>query len=281
VLDAFANVEIEFGAGRGRLVADGQDFVLDLDDPATLNGVVDRQSLRKLADALARVGLTLRVRSGDRLLLSAGRDVKAGILSRLLRLPGVQLSPSFTLRTALSRATPRPRAVDDSSAPARGLRRSGTSGREGDAAYDRRMARYVTTIESTLPADEAFAYMADFSNASHWDPSVAAATRTSAGAVANGSVFDLVVRFAGRRLPMQYTIVSYDAPRLVVLEARQPTFVSRDTITVTAAGQGSTLHYDALLEFKGAGRVLDPLLQLLFNRTGDKAAAGMRTALNP
>jgi hypothetical protein len=41
------------------------------------------------------------------------------------------------------------------------------------------MARYVTTISSTLPAEEAFAYMADFSNAGEWDPSVDEASRNN------------------------------------------------------------------------------------------------------
>ena len=39
------------------------------------------------------------------------------------------------------------------------------------------MARYVTTIPSTLPQVEAFAYMADFANARRWDPSVSEACR--------------------------------------------------------------------------------------------------------
>ncbi len=108
MLDVFADVEIEFGAVRGRLVGDGQDVVLDVDEPSTLIGVVDRESLRTLAETLTRFGLTLRVRSGDRLLLSAGRDIKTGILSRLLRLPGVQLSPLLALRSALGRGNPRP-----------------------------------------------------------------------------------------------------------------------------------------------------------------------------
>jgi Polyketide cyclase / dehydrase and lipid transport len=143
------------------------------------------------------------------------------------------------------------------------------------------MARYVTTIDSTLSAAEAFAYMADFSNARQWDPSVVEASRSGEEPVGSGSTFDLVVTFGGRKLPMRYEIVSYEAPRLVVLEARQPTFTSRDTVTVTeAAGGGATVHYDALLEFTGRGRLLDPIMQLLFNRTGDKAAAGMRAALN-
>ena len=142
------------------------------------------------------------------------------------------------------------------------------------------MARYVTTIESTLSPAEAFAYMADFSNARHWDPSVDEASRSSDGPLGRGSTFELVVRFGGRKLPMRYELVSFDEPRAFVVESRKPSFTSRDTITVSPAGAGSTVHYDALLEFKGAGKLLDPLMQLLFNRTGTKAAAGMRTALN-
>ena len=143
------------------------------------------------------------------------------------------------------------------------------------------MARYVTSIESKLSPADAFAYMADFSNALHWDPSVVEASRSSAGAVGKGSTFDLVILFGGRKLPMGYAIISYEEPRLVVIEAQKPSFTSRDTITVAPAGDGSTVHYDALLEFKGPGRLLDPIMQLIFNRTGDKAAAGMRAALNP
>ena len=107
MLDVIANVEIEFASGRGRLVAQGRHFVLDVDEPSTLIGVVERRSLAILAEKLARAGFTLRVRSGDRLLLLAGRDAKTSILARLLRLPGVQLSPRFALRSALGRGQPR------------------------------------------------------------------------------------------------------------------------------------------------------------------------------
>jgi hypothetical protein len=79
---------------------------------------------------------------------------------------------------------------------------------------------------------------------------------------------------------MRYEILSYEEPRLVVLESRLPRFTSRDTITVSPAATGSTVHYDALLDLNGAGRAFGPIMQLLFNRTGDRAAAGLRTALN-
>lgn len=136
------------------------------------------------------------------------------------------------------------------------------------------MARYTTTIESTLTAEDAYAYMADFSNALEWDPSVTEAHRSGDNA------FDLVAKFGGKGVPLHYEVVSSDPPRSLVLEARKPKFTSRDTITVAPAPGGSTVHYDARLDFTGLGRMFDPLMQLLFNRTGAKAAAGMRAALN-
>ena len=143
------------------------------------------------------------------------------------------------------------------------------------------MARYETTIESRLPAAEAFAYMADFANARVWDPSVSKAGRVDEGALEVGSAFDLVARFAGRDVPLRYTIVSYEPPQQVVLEAHRPGFVSRDTITVEPAEHGSNVHYDAILAFSGIGRLFDPLMQWIFDRVGSQAKTGMETALNP
>ena len=143
------------------------------------------------------------------------------------------------------------------------------------------MARYETTIESRLPAAEAFAYMADFVNARVWDPSVSEARRVGEGPLGIESAFDLVARFAGRDVPLRYTIVSYEPPHRVVLEARRPGFVSRDTITVEPAEHGSDVHYNAILAFSGLGRLFDPVMQRIFDRVGARATTGMKAALNP
>ena len=143
------------------------------------------------------------------------------------------------------------------------------------------MARYETTIESRLTAAEAFAYMADFANARIWDPSVSKASRVDERALEVGSSFDLVARFAGRDVPLRYTIVSYAPPHQVVLEAQRPGFLSRDTITVEPAEHGSDVHYDAMLAFSGIGRLFDPLMQRIFDRVGAQATTGMKAALNP
>ena len=49
----------------------------------------------------------------------------------------------------------------------------------------------------------------------------------------------------------------------------------------SVAGDGSRVRYDALLAFRGPRRLLEPLMQLLFSRIGDRAAAGMRRVLTP
>ena len=143
------------------------------------------------------------------------------------------------------------------------------------------MAHYLTSVGSALPRAEAFAYMADFANARRWDPSVSEARRVGEAPLGVGSAFDLVARFGGRDVPLRYEIVVYDPPRRVVLEARRPGFVSRDTITVEHAVDGSIVDYDATLAFGGLGRLLDPVMQRVFDRVGARATLGLRTALNP
>jgi hypothetical protein len=123
--------------------------------------------------------------------------------------------------------------------------------------------------------------MADFSNARFWDPSVSRARREGDGRVGLGSAFPLVARFAGRDVELTYTIITYEPPERVVLEARRG-FVSRDTITVEPAGPGgSVVSYEALLTFTGLGRLAEPLMQYVFNRVGAKAKVGLESALNP
>lgn len=143
------------------------------------------------------------------------------------------------------------------------------------------MARYSTTIDSTLAPAEAFAYMASFDNALEWDPGVVEAGRLDSGELKVGSAFRIVSKFAGRRVPLRYEITAFEPDRRVVLEAWTGTFGSVDTITVATAAGGSKVTYDARLVFKGVARIADPLMQLVFGRVGKAADASLRIHLNP
>ena len=144
------------------------------------------------------------------------------------------------------------------------------------------MARYHTTVGSTRTPEDAFDYLAEFSHAADWDPGVDRGESLDGPPVRNGSRFRLVSRVAGRPVPLEYRVVALDRPHRVVVEADQRVLRSTDEIRFAAVDGRTEVTYDADLRLKGPlGRVLDPLLAVAFRRIGDRAAAGLRRALNP
>ena len=141
------------------------------------------------------------------------------------------------------------------------------------------MPRYVATIPSAWPAERAFAYMADFRNASEWDPSVVSATAVDAGAVREGSSFELRIRNGRRAAPFTYTVTALE-PRLVRLRATTDRFDSVDTITVRDVGTGSEITYDASLVVRGALALITPLIARAFRRMGDAASDRLRVVVS-
>lgn len=140
------------------------------------------------------------------------------------------------------------------------------------------MAVYEATIESPMSQTEAFDYMADFSNAREWDPSVSSAELLEES-VRQGSHFRLKVNFAGREIELDYEMTEFDPHNKAVLRAENSTTVSLDTITVEPRGTGSLVTYHADLSLKGPLRLFDLGLGLLFNRLGDNAKEGLQEAL--
>ena len=61
-------------------------------------------------------------------------------------------------------------------------------------------------VETTLPIDDVFEYVADFANSQEWDPGVATAERLDEGPVGLGSRFRLGVRLGPRVGTMDYRI---------------------------------------------------------------------------
>lgn len=152
------------------------------------------------------------------------------------------------------------------------------------------MARYAATIDAAWPADDAFEYLAVFSNASSWDPGVLDAGPLDEGPVRAGSRFRLEVPFLGRRLTLIYQVLEISrADRTIMLEATTALLVARDTITVTGrqpadlpdGAQGrSRVSYRAEVRLRGPARLLDPVLARGFRSVGDRAAAGLADVLN-
>jgi hypothetical protein len=142
------------------------------------------------------------------------------------------------------------------------------------------MPRYVATVRSSRPTDEAFDYLADFSSVKEWDETAVGA-RMLGEEPGLGTEFRVVVRFAGRELPFVYRTTTFERPERLVFRAESSTVASEDTITFRpGADGGSEVTYEADLRPKGLLKLADPILALLFKRLGDNARAGLERELN-
>ncbi len=141
------------------------------------------------------------------------------------------------------------------------------------------MPRAIVEIETGCAPTEALDYLADFSRAPEWDPSVAAARRLDDGPVRRGSRFELTVKAAGRTTPLVYELVTTE-PDTIVLLSRSRRLESRDTITVAPTTVGARVRYEAELRGLGWSRVANPVLAIVFRKLAARAAEGLRGRLN-
>ena len=132
------------------------------------------------------------------------------------------------------------------------------------------MARYVATIATPRPIDDVFAYLSDFSTAGE---------KLDDGPVEVGTSFRITAKFAGSETELIYKTTALDAPKRVVFEGENDAARSVDEITFEEVDGRTRVTYDANLTFKGALRLADPIIKLIFDRVGDKAADGMAEEL--
>ncbi len=143
------------------------------------------------------------------------------------------------------------------------------------------MPKLKETVIVDRPIDEAFAYTAQFDNIRDWDPGVAAATARSTEPVGVGSIFDLDFKMAGRIVPLVYTVVTYDEPNQIVLEAKGGPLFAIDTISFRDVGEGRTeVTYEADLQFSGLLGLATPFMGGRLKKIGQEAVEGLAKALN-
>lgn len=141
------------------------------------------------------------------------------------------------------------------------------------------MARYLMHVRTPMSPAKAFTYMADLNNFAEWDPGVDHVNQVKGSGGGPDASFDVAVKAFGRSISLRYDTTTYDAPTTVVAFAESRVLTSLDTITVTPDGSGSIVTYDAVLRLKGPLGLADPLLGLSFKKIGDRAGAGLVTAL--
>jgi len=146
------------------------------------------------------------------------------------------------------------------------------------------MAHYRTTIRSSKPTGEAFAYMSDLRNFDEWDPGTVSAVQVMGGGPGLAAEYDLSVKGPVGNLEFRYVTTEFDPPRRFVVKGTNRFFTSIDTITVEPAtgdkGAGSIVGYHAELLLNGPLSIFDKLLAKGFQGPGDKAAAGLERVLD-
>ena len=135
-------------------------------------------------------------------------------------------------------------------------------------------------IITSLPIDDAFAFVADFANSSVWDPGVATSERSADGPTGLGSRYRLGVRMRGNVVPMDYEITTFEAPTMVVLTGDGSSVHAVDEIKFTQTPEGTRIDYMADIRLKGLLRFAEPFLGGAFAKIGRDALHGMRRALD-
>ncbi len=145
----------------------------------------------------------------------------------------------------------------------------------------------MPTIDRTITTDASpqavWDYMSDFTNTNEWDPGTVRTVRAS-GNGGVGTTYENTSKFLGRETQLLYTVVESQEPTRLQLRGENSSVTAVDTMTFTPHGTGTTVHYVAEFELKGAlakvGPALSlPGLNLPFKQLGDKAAKGIEDAL--
>jgi carbon monoxide dehydrogenase subunit G len=142
------------------------------------------------------------------------------------------------------------------------------------------MTKLHERIETTLPIDETFAFIADFANSSHWDPGVATSERIGDGPVGLGARYRLGVRMRGNVVPMEYRITTYEPPTRVVLTGEGSNVSAVDEIRFEAIATGTAIDYTADIRLGGWMRFIQPFVGSAFEKIARDALGGMQRALD-
>jgi len=141
------------------------------------------------------------------------------------------------------------------------------------------MTRLYEQIETTLPPEPTFDFVADFANAARWDPGVARSVGLDDEPLRLGSRFELDVRMGGRTAPMTYHVAALERPHRVVLVGTGSGVDAVDEIVFEPSGTGTRIRYTADIKLTGLLRLAQPFLSGSFERIGRDAAGGMRRTL--
>ncbi len=138
------------------------------------------------------------------------------------------------------------------------------------------------TLTSSLPIAKVFYYLASFHRVIEWDPSVVRATKVTSGKVQQGTRFDVDIRFMLATSRLQYQILQFEPPHLLLLEAKADQYRVTDRIRLeTTENHTTRIEYQLEVHYASALQWMAPLLEPLVRRNLATALAALECTLNP
>lgn len=142
------------------------------------------------------------------------------------------------------------------------------------------MANIRIRFDADRPQGELFSYLADYTHAPEWNPYVQSAIATTEHELGIGSSFVLDMHIGKRVTPFTYTIIEFNPPERVTLEALTKTFYTRDIITLAARQEGGCqLTYFSSLRFRGFAAIMNGGLLVAFPSAGKHIHRRLREVL--
>ncbi|MDV3222216.1 SRPBCC family protein [Intrasporangium sp.] len=138
--------------------------------------------------------------------------------------------------------------------------------------------QFVRTVTVPVPADRVFAYLADFTTTTEWDPASVTTERVS-GDGGVGTRYRNVSSFMGREAEVMYVVTELEPGRRLVLRGENSTLVALDEMTVEGDSTRATVTYSATFELKGLRKIAAFALAPALRRLVDNGADGLRRTL--
>jgi carbon monoxide dehydrogenase subunit G len=141
------------------------------------------------------------------------------------------------------------------------------------------MPTVARSFTVTAPPPRVIDYLKDFGNTEEWDPGTQTCTRRGDGQIGEGARWHNVSKIFGVTAELTYTLEKLTESTLVFVGENKSS-TSTDTITVEPDDSGSRLTYRADLEMKGAAKILNPVMKLVFEKLASDTEKQLSTVLN-
>jgi hypothetical protein len=124
-----------------------------------------------------------------------------------------------------------------------------------------------------------FAFLADATNATLWDPAIVEAHLLTEGQLAQGSRFLVLLAFGDDVEALEFVLAAYEAPQRLVFTAHGDTVDVTTTFVLHSESDatGVDLHWE--VDPHGRSRLLAPLLRRRVRTMAHEAATGLEREL--